>query len=142
MNKANNIILFPKINNNIQSKGIDEAIEEIQDNMEQVKYYHIEESIGNILPLLLNQIDIAGFDVDSEDDNHRKAVAFLIESVRSLLCYSHDVYHPFQKISSEVFSIDKEDENQFEIVYDLNINLRENDSEDETSLETQELEKI
>jgi hypothetical protein len=120
---ANNVILFPKQNsktNDLKSP----SIEDVQNNMKMAKHYHIQEAIANIAPIIFNQFEVCGFNFsEEEEDNNLKSGAFIVESIRSMLCEYYGLYHPFQQLSDAVFIPDGEDEGSLRIVESLNISL-------------------
>ena len=125
---SNNVILFPKENKNIQ-KMI--SIDEINHNVEQMNLYHIQETISNMIPLIFTQLEIAGFYPSEEDiESDIKDGAFFVESLRSMLCKQYGIYHPFQKISEEIFEDDTSEEGALRIADEIAIDLRENKSEE------------
>lgn len=124
MNDKNNIIPFPKKNINIKAEV---NIEDIQNNIEMMKHYHIQETIATIIPIIFNQLDIAGFylpDEEDEMDDDIKDGALIVESIRSLMCKHYGLYHPFQKVALDVFIQDEEEANSFKIVDELNVILK------------------
>lgn len=120
METSNNIIVFPKENKNLQSQ---KTVEEINHNMELMKHYHIQETIANIIPLIFNQLEIAGFHVSEKDDNDLKDGAFIVESLRSIMCKYHGIYHPFQMIANSIFTPDPDEEGALKVVDSINISL-------------------
>jgi len=131
-NNNNNIIPFPKKNIKIRSEN-SPNLEEIQNNLEMMKHYHIQETIATVIPIIFNQLDISGFyvpDEESEDETADiKEGALIVESIRSLMCKHYGMYHPFQRIAEDVFIQDQEDENSFKIVEELNIVLKQSETE-------------
>lgn len=115
----NNVILFPKKNANVKSV-LDQK--EIEKNVETLKHYHIQETIATIAPHIFNQLDLAGFEL-GEDSNSIKDGAFIVESLRSMMCKYYGIYHPFQQIASNVFMPDKEDLSVLKIAETLNLKL-------------------
>lgn len=128
---ANNVIVFPKQNRNY-NKPI--SIEEINQNVEMMNHYHIQETISNLVPLIFTQLEIAGFSLEDmgdefSDDTIRDG-AFLIESLRSLMCKHYGLYHPFQKIVDNVFIPDQTETGALKIVDELIVNLKEEEESD------------
>ena len=118
MNKnSNNVVTFPKtkIPSNMPT-----TIEEIEDNMDMIRQIHIQETIETVMPILFDQISIAGFQPAHEDDDIKEA-SFIVEAVRSLLCKVYGVSHPFQVISENIF-LEKEDGN-LEIAENIKITI-------------------
>ena len=121
MDNNNNIIVFPK--NNIQSLTI-ETKEDVDENIDNVKHYHIDETISMIAPYIFRQAENAGFNL-CEDETTLKDGAFIIESIRSFLYKSHNLYHPFQVIAETVFSDEQDDEGTLRIADSLNVELKQ-----------------
>jgi hypothetical protein len=126
-NSANNVVVFPKsyVHPTDQQK-----LEDIQHNLEMMKQYHIQETITNLAPMIFNQLDIAGFGLAEEDiDEDIKDGAFIIEALRSLMCKHYGIYHPFQVLAENVFSVNEDEEGVFKIVDSINIDLKEPEEE-------------
>lgn len=125
---SNNVIVFPRENKNIK-KMI--SIEEINENVEQMNLYHIQETISNLIPIIFTQLEIAGFYPDEEDlENDIKDGAFFVEALRSMLCKHYDIYHPLQRVTEQLFEEDETEDGALKIVDELHINLREDKSEE------------
>lgn len=123
---SNNVILFPK--KNVKSSGLNYSVEEIEHNVEMMKHYHIQETIANIAPMIFNHLDISGFTLSEEDDlDDLKDGAFVIESLRSLMCKYYGINHPFQKLAENVFIPDQNEDGVLKIVDKLDINLKKSE---------------
>lgn len=120
--QSNNVILFPK--NRLNTNGVT-AIEEIEHNLEMMKHYHIQETIATLAPIIFNQLEIAGFHItDDENEQHDiKDGAFIVESLRAIMCKYYGIYHPFQQIAEKVFSENTEELGTLKIVDSLNLDL-------------------
>ena len=72
-----------------------------------VKHNHIIETLETIVPMLFNNMDIAGFDIipsdEDEDDPNVKDCALIVEAIRSLMCKHYMIDHPFQNLSENLF---------------------------------------
>lgn len=120
---SNNVIQFPKKNNNINRDDV--AIEEIARNVSMMKHYHIQETIANLAPIIFNNLEIAGFGIsDDEDTEIVRDGAFIVEAIRSILCKHYGIYHPFQQIADNIFEPDDEEEGALRIVEKLNLKLK------------------
>lgn len=120
---SNNVIQFPKKNNNINRDDV--AIEEIARNVTMMKHYHIQETIANLAPIIFNNLEIAGFGIsDDEDTEIVRDGAFIVEAIRSILCKHYGIYHPFQQIADNIFEPDDEEEGALRIVEKLNLKLK------------------
>lgn len=123
---SNNIVKFPKKYDGPVS------IEDVQENINMFKYYHIQETIENLVPMIFNSLEISGFDVIQDEENitNLSDGALIVESIRSILCRHYGLFHPFQVISENVFEEDDENYESLKIKDSLNIDMRENDSEE------------
>ena len=97
-----NIIQFPGSTKSI----IENKNDEMNMHMFTVKSNHINETLELIVPMIFNNIEMAGFNVIGKDydDLNIKNGALVVESIRSILCDYHDIYHPFQDIANSVFT--------------------------------------
>ena len=125
MDDSNNIISFPRPYIGPKNE-LDSA--EIARNLEMMKHYHIQETIANITPIVFAQLEVAGFDISDEDTFDVKDGAFLVESLRSMLCKYYGMYHPFQQISENVFFPDKEEIGALKIADSINLNLKKSET--------------
>ena len=123
---SNNIVQFPKNNNQAQREEI--VLEDIVRNVQTMKHYHIQETIASLAPIIFNNLEIAGFNIpDDEDDEVIKDGAFIVEALRSIMCKHYDIYHPFQQIADNIFEPDEEEEGALRIVYKLNLKLKKSE---------------
>jgi hypothetical protein len=123
---SNNVITFPKQNINKSKPTV--SIEEIEHNLEMMRHYHIQETIANLAPIVFNQLEIAGFPISDEENTDIKDGAFIVESLRSLMCKYYGIYHPFQQISDGVFSPDENEIGALRIVDKLNLELKKSET--------------
>ena len=124
-----NVIQFPKTN--INPAFVPNDLEEIDERMQMIKFQHIIETLEVILPMLFQQIETAGFNINNEEEDSLKDGAFVIEAIRSFLCKTHGIDHPFQTIAEEVFQ--RTSETTFKIIDKLNVTLKEDMMEKGTS---------
>ena len=124
-----NVIQFPKTN--INPAFVPNDLEEIDERMQMIKFQHIIETLEVILPMLFQQIETAGFNINDEEEESLKDGAFVIEAIRSFLCKTHGIDHPFQTIAEEVFQ--RTSETTFKIIDKLNVTLKEDMMEKGTS---------
>ena len=107
------------------------SIEEINENVEQMNLYHIQETITNLIPIIFTQLEIAGFYPDEEDlEDDIRDGAFFVEALRSMLCKHYDIYHPLQRVTEQLFEEDESEDGSLKIVDELHVNLREDKSEE------------
>jgi len=101
-NQSDNVIMFP-VKGNLPQQV---SAEKITIDMNMVKFNHINEALETIIPMLFNNIMIAGFDIfpeEDEDDDNIKDNALIVESIRSILCKYHGLNHPLQEVAEEFF---------------------------------------
>lgn len=121
--ESNNVITFPKENKNIKKSA---TIEEINENVEQMNMYHIHETIGNLIPIVFTHLEIAGFNPSDEQiEEDVRDMAFFVESLKSMLCKHHGIYHPFQVLSDKIFEEELTEEGALKIVDEITIDLKE-----------------
>lgn len=127
---TNNVVQFPKEYNGPLINGV--SIEEINENVNMVKYYHIQETIENLVPIIFNTLEISGFDViqDEEDLENLSDGALIVESIRAILCRHYGIFHPFQVIAENVFEEDDDGAGSLKIKDSLNIDMKENNPEE------------
>lgn len=104
---SNNIIRFPKenIRNVLPVEHLNK--EQLDDHLDLLKNYIIDEVIDIIIPAMYNQLAVIGYPID---DDTAKDGALIIESLRSLLLKKYDISHPLQDVANGMFSIDENDD--------------------------------
>lgn len=122
---SNNVVVFPK-----PYSGPKDSVtpEDISRNLDSMKQFHIQETLTNIIPMIFNQLDISGFsfaDEDPDGETTLKDGAMIVEALRSFMSKYYDIYHPFQKLSENIFQEDDEEPDSLNIVDELNIKLKE-----------------
>lgn len=133
MENINNVIQFPK--NSVSGKFTPVNQEQITDKMLDVKHTHINEALATVIPMVFSYLEIAGFEFseeviedDSEHeyfvDNNVKDGAFLVESIRSMMCKYHGIDHPFQELADNIFIKDEKENNVFRIADSVNITFK------------------
>lgn len=114
MSNNNNVVVFPPeriVNPSrtpLGSKKVPKTLEDIQTNLNLVHHVYINDILESIIPMIISQLEAAGFDISSEENV--KDGAFLVEAFRSLLCKHYNIDHPFQKLADNIF-ISEEDGN-------------------------------
>ena len=121
---TNNVVQFPKQYEGPRVNGL--SAQDIQENVNMMQQFHIQETIANLAPILFNHLEISGFElVDEEETFAIKDGALIIEAIRSILCKHYGIFHPFQPLSEAVFELDPEEEGALKIVETLNIEMNE-----------------
>jgi len=127
MENTNNIISFPHKNNMRKIEP-----DEIENNLTMVKYNHIGETLALVIPILFNNIELAGFLIDDDETKSNiniKDGALIVEAIKAFLLKHYDIYHPFQDISNEVFE-ETEVDNEFKIKPKLLIEFKQDINKD------------
>lgn len=107
MNSSNNVLKFPK--NRTKNGLFPQTPDEVNERLDDLKQYHIQESLEVIVPHLFNQIQILGFEPPEDENIYVKDGSFIVESIRAFLCKIYGVPHPLQMISDNIFE-DRGDE--------------------------------
>jgi hypothetical protein len=76
------------------------TLEEIKEGVNNVRHLFINEMTESLLGFLCQQMAAGGFDI--LDESHAKDFGFLIETLRSSLCTTIGLYHPFQDIAADL----------------------------------------
>lgn len=125
---SNNVIAFPGSYSGPPKEEI--TVENISRNIDNMKQFHIQETLTNVIPIIFTHLDLSGFalgDDDPREDKTLKDGALIVEAVRSFMCKYYGIYHPFQKLAETVFESDNEEPETLNIVDTLNIRLKEED---------------
>lgn len=118
---SNNVVSFPKG----KSTSKDITLEDIQHNMDMMRHYHIQETIQNLVPMIFNQLDVAGFGLIEDDVDHDiKDGALIVEALRSLMLKHYEMHHPFQQVAEAIFIPHPKEEGAYKIVNKLDLELK------------------
>jgi hypothetical protein len=127
---ADNVIKFPKSNSK-NPKDEEKFLEQITQNIDMMKQYHIQETIATVTPMIFTQLEIAGFPLGDDESGELidiKDGALIIEALRSIMCKHYEIYHPFQKIADVIFCPDDEEDGAFKIADSINIELKQSET--------------
>lgn len=97
-----NVVQFPKEK---RGGGPPQNIEEVQSNIETIRHIHVEETVSLLAGLIFDNLILAGFNFDPDNDAYTKDVALVFESLKSMLYKYHKMDYPIQKIADEVFTL-------------------------------------
>lgn len=127
--QKNNIINFPNPSLKRRKKIINQHLRinenQILNRTELLRGYHINDTVNTLIPILFNQIELAGFELNPQEEDSNvniKDGTLIIEAVRSLLCKHYGIFHPFQILVEKMIKINEE--NGFELVNNLKVNLK------------------
>ena len=95
---ANNIITGPWKHDRSMPETIQINANPLE-NVKKLQATHITTALLTIMPMLFNDIHIAGFNLDDTASYG----TFIMESVKALLCAHYGIHHPFQDIAESVF---------------------------------------
>lgn len=120
---SNNVIAFPLEYSGPRVKGL--SFKDIEDNVNMMKMFHIQETIFNLAPIIFNHLEISGFEMEENEEGsfEIRDGALMMEAIKSILCKHYDIYHPFQQLSEHIFEEDDE-EDSLRIVENLNIVMK------------------
>lgn len=94
-----NVIQFPITRIENEQSG-PSSMEEIKVQAQNMRHVWVNEMTEVMISTLVQQMEAGGFHI--MDDLHDKDFGFLIETVRSSLCKTIDLYHPFQKVAENI----------------------------------------
>lgn len=119
MSEANNVIRFPVKPSRMPDAP--QTLEEVDASVDLIKKTHIQDTLEIVVPMLFDNLVIAGFDPNEQSTDFLKDGAFIVESIRSLLCKLYDMDHPLQQVASHMFVVN--DDVDPSIVIDENIKV-------------------
>lgn len=100
---ANNIILFPTKNSHAGFITPPQTLEEVDKSVDMIKHVHIQETLEVVVPMLFDNLTIAGFNPSEEDSEFLKDGALIVEAIRSLLSKLYAIDHPLQLVAKNLF---------------------------------------
>lgn len=119
---ANNIVAFPKKSSSRETPQ--QKLEEIQQSVDLMRHYHIQETISHLTPIIFNQLDVAGFGLSEDGDDDIKDGALIVEALRSYMLKYYDMFHPFQIVAENIFVPDDSQEDALKIAEELSVELK------------------
>ena len=134
MSDESNVIAFPKKRLNTPiSLGIGiETEEDVDERVEAVHRIHISNVLDAIVDTLIQQLIVAGFEIDDDD---ALPLSFISESIHALMSEHYGMYHPLQDVMEKTMSEDSPG------VYQIRENIKIDTQHDEEEFE-QTIEKI
>lgn len=127
---ANNIVMFPlKEDYRIVPP---KSLEEVEENVEMVRYAHIQQAIETVVPMMFDNLSLMGFN-PYEETEFLKDGALIVESIRSFLSKIYNIEHPLQLVSENLFEHTGEDGN-LEISQKNKITITQNDDEEDENV--------
>lgn len=98
---TDNVVPFPGVKRNTPPQNL----EEVQSNLDVIRQIHIEETMNLMVSVIFDNLSLAGFNYDPDDEETIKDVALFLESLRSLLAKNNSVEHSFHKLADELFAL-------------------------------------
>jgi hypothetical protein len=120
---SNNVISFPRPNSRINLAA--QTVENIQNNLDMMKHYHIQETILAMAPILFNQLDLAGFGMMDDEDEDVRDGAFIVEALRAIMCKHYGIYHPFNTLIENIFEEELTENGAYKVVDRIELDLTE-----------------
>jgi len=120
---SNNVISFPRPNSRINLAA--QTVENIQNNLDMMKHYHIQETILAMAPILFNQLDLAGFGMMDDEDEDVRDGAFIVEALRAIMCKHYGIYHPFNILIENIFEKELTENGAYKVVDRIELDLTE-----------------
>ena len=126
-----NIIKFP--NRKTPHTGDPESAEDVEAMVDDLKSYHVHETLQAVLPMMFGRLEAAGFNFgieEGDEDVFVKDGAFAVEALRAMLCKYHGLYHPFSDIAENIFVPDEEDDGTLKIVESVSIKFKDTNADE------------
>lgn len=104
----NDIVQFPKTfktHPDNQSDDTFTSIEDVDNRMYAVKAYHITEVSTHLAETFFNGLQICGFPLDLENMETHKDIAFLMETMKSMMMRHYGMTHPLHSFVEEKFIV-------------------------------------
>jgi len=121
-----NVIQFPNKREDLYADPV--SVEDVEEKLLNLKYYHISETLATIIPNLFAALESSGFlsPTSEDEDLDIKDGAFLVESIRSIMCKHYGLSHPFQEIAQKIFVMTKDgDDTKFVVADKINIKFKQ-----------------
>lgn len=99
---SNNVIAFPNTRRVDAHVTIPQSLEEVEDAVDIVREAHIQQTLEQVVPMLFDNLALAGFQPINEDD-FLKDGALVVEAIRAFMHKLYGTEHPLQYISEHIF---------------------------------------
>jgi hypothetical protein len=100
--QSNNVIVFPSSKRLDSNVVIPQTLEEVENAVDIVREAHIQQSLEQVIPMLFDNLALAGFQPINEND-FLKDGALVVEAVRAFMHKLYGMEHPLQYISEHLF---------------------------------------
>jgi hypothetical protein len=102
MDSTDNVIPFPRKNQNLSTMPAPQSINEVEETVDVVRQVHIQQALEQVIPMLFDNLSLAGFQPSNEMD-FLKDGALIVEAARSFLNKTYGMSHPLQIIAENLF---------------------------------------
>ncbi len=110
--QSNNIILFPPsrvvnpTRSAIRSEDVPKSIESIKNATSLIKIKRIDQIMEELLPVVSQGFMTKGVVLNKQSE--MKYCAFMIETIRSVICMHFGIRHPFHELAENIFHQDND----------------------------------
>jgi hypothetical protein len=126
---GDNVVYFPVGDRDPETPGmLPSTVEEMKASIQAVRHVHVNEITEVITGTLVQQMMVGGFDI--LDESRKKDYAFMIETVRSTLCSTLDIYHPFRAVAEQIME-ETPDPAVLRIADKIAVNFQDDESNDD-----------
>ena len=102
MDPTDNVIPFPRKNQNLGTMPAPQSIDEVEETVDIVRQVHIQQTLEQVIPMLFDNFALAGFQPINEME-FLKDGALVVEAARSFLNKIYGMQHPLQLIAENLF---------------------------------------
>lgn len=125
---SNNVIQFPSLNKAPLIVDPPSTQEEVDEAVEMIRRNHIQDTLETVIPILFDNLSVAGFRPSDENDALLKDGAFVVESIRSLLHKMYAIHHPLQIVADGLFEYSEDEDSHLKVSNKIKIIVTENES--------------
>ena len=100
----NNVVQFPKE----KRGGPPQNLEEIQSNIDAVRQLHVEETVSLLAGVIFDNLSLAGFNFNPDNESYTKDVALTFEALKSMLYRYHGMHYPMQDVAEDIFILQED----------------------------------
>ncbi len=79
------------------------SIEDVDERINVIRQYHVEETTQTMIEVVFHNLMLAGFNVNTNNENLHKDIFMFVESLKSLLLKTYSTQHPLQTVADIVF---------------------------------------
>lgn len=98
---SDNVVQFPRE----KRGGPPQNLDEVKNNLETVRHIHVEETLSLLAGVMFDNLALAGFNFNPDDNSYTKDVALTFEAMKSMMYKYHNMEYPMQDIADELFTL-------------------------------------